>query len=191
LTPVIRTERLIVRGAAETDVQSLIRFFAENGEHMAPWEPARPADFHTEEFWRIQVGRHRRAFESGSAVMLFMFPKEQPVEVVGQISFTSIVRGPADMCTLGYALAAKAQGNGYMHEALEASIRYVFEQLHMHRVTANFMPHNERSNSVLRRLGFTVEGYARDYLYVNGGWRDHVLTSLTNPEWKPLDSDQS
>ena len=32
-----------------------------------------------------------------------------------------------------------------------------------------------------------VEGYARDYLYVNGAWRDHVLTSLTNHDWKPLD----
>jgi len=54
-------------------------------------------------------------------------------------------------------------------------------------VMANFMPHNTRSNAVLRRLGFIVEGYARDYLFVNGTWRDHVLTSLTNQDWKPLD----
>jgi [ribosomal protein S5]-alanine N-acetyltransferase len=154
---------------------------------MAPWEPPRPPDFHTAEFWRIQVGRHRRAYESGSAVMLFLFAKEEPSEVIGQISFTSIVRGPADMCMLGYALAEQAQGNGYMHEALGASIAFVFTQLNLHRVMANFMPHNARSNAVLRRLGFTVEGYARDYLFVNGAWRDHVLTSLTNNAWKPLD----
>ena len=80
--PVIRTERLVVRGAAETDVAALVRFFDENREHMAPWEPPRPLDFHTQEFWRIQVGRHRRAYESGSAVMLFMFPKEEPLEVI-------------------------------------------------------------------------------------------------------------
>jgi ribosomal-protein-alanine N-acetyltransferase len=184
---VIRTERLIVRGAQESDVAALVRFFDVNREHMAPWEPPRPPDFHTEEFWRLQVGRHRRAFETGSAVMLFIFAKEDPGEVVGQISYTSIVRGPADMCMLGYALAESAQGKGFMHEALEATNAYVFKQLNMHRVMANFMPHNTRSNAVLRRLGFTVEGYARDYLYVNGGWRDHVLTSLTNDHWKPLD----
>jgi len=23
-----------------------------------------------------------------------------------------------------------------------------------------------------------VEGYARDYLYIDGEWRDHVLTAL-------------
>jgi [ribosomal protein S5]-alanine N-acetyltransferase len=187
VTPVIRTERLVARCASETDVPALIRFFDENREHMAPWEPPRPPDFHTDGFWRVQVGRHRRAFESGAAVMLFLFLKDQPDEVIGQVSYTSIVRGPADMCMLGYALAEKAQGNGYMHEALEATNAYVFKQLNMHRVMANFMPHNARSNAVLRRLGFTVEGYARDYLYVNGAWRDHVLTSLTNHEWKPLD----
>jgi len=187
LTPVIRTERLLVRCAAETDVPALLRFFDENREHMGPWEPPRPPDFHTHEFWRVQVGRHRRAFDAGAAVMLFLFPHEDPSEVIGQISYTSIVRGPADMCMLGYALAHKAQGQGYMYEALQAANEYVFKQLNIHRVMANFMPHNVRSNAVLRRLGFTVEGYARDYLYVNGAWRDHVLTSLTNQDWKPLD----
>jgi len=71
-----------------------------------------------------------------------------------------------------------------MHEGLKASLDYVFGDLNLHRVMANFMPHNLRSNAVLRRLGFTVEGYARDYLYIDGAWRDHVLTSLTNPNWR-------
>jgi len=30
-----------------------------------------------------------------------------------------------------------------------------------------------------------VEGYARDYLLINGKWEDHILTSLVNPHWKP------
>ena len=166
---------------------ALLSFFVENREHLAPWEPSRPADFLTEEFWRMQVGRHRRAFENGSALMFFLFLREQPQEVIGQVSLTGIVRGPAEMCMLGYALAQDAQGQGYMHEALVACLEFAFRELNLHRVMANFMPHNTRSNSVLRRLGFTVEGYARDYLYVNGAWRDHVLTSLTNDDWKPLD----
>jgi [ribosomal protein S5]-alanine N-acetyltransferase len=187
VTPVIRTERLILRCATEADVPALLRFFDENREHMAPWEPPRPSDFHTAEFWRTQVGRHRRAFETGSALMLFLFSREEPSEIIGQVSYTGIVRGPAEMCMVGYALAARAQGAGYMQEALQASLKYVFEELNLHRVMANFMPHNVRSNAVLRRLGFTVEGYARDYLYINGAWRDHVLTSLTNPDWRPDD----
>ena len=50
---------------------------------------------------------------------------------------------------------------------------------------ANYIPHNERSGRLLRRLGFMVEGYARDYLFINGAWRDHILTALTNPNPRP------
>jgi len=185
--PVLTTERLVIRGAEETDVPALLRFFEENRAHMAPWEPPRPDGFHTDDFWRLQVGRHRRAFDNGTALMLFLFLRSDPSEVVGQVSFTGMVRGPAEMCILGYALAERAQGYGYMYEALRASIDYVFEVMNLHRVMANFMPHNTRSNAVLRRLGFTVEGYARDYLFIDGAWRDHVLTSLTNSNWTPPD----
>jgi ribosomal-protein-alanine N-acetyltransferase len=45
------------------------------------------------------------------------------------------------------------------------------------------MPHNTRSAAVLKRLGFAVDGYARDYLMIDGRWQDHILTSLLNPDW--------
>jgi ribosomal-protein-alanine N-acetyltransferase len=49
---------------------------------------------------------------------------------------------------------------------------------------ANYMPRNQRSANVLKRLGFVVEGYARNYLLINNHWEDHILTSLTNPNWQ-------
>ncbi|MFB0585429.1 hypothetical protein [Aeromonas salmonicida] len=38
-----------------------------------------------------------------------------------------------------------------------------------------------RSAALLERLGFEREGYARDYLMINGRWEDHILTALLNP----------
>jgi ribosomal-protein-alanine N-acetyltransferase len=72
-----------------------------------------------------------------------------------------------------------------MQEALTGAIAYVFDELRLHRIMANYMPINERSGRLLRRLGFVVEGYARDYLFIAGGWRDHVLTALVNPKPMP------
>lgn len=67
-----------------------------------------------------------------------------------------------------------------MHEALQRTISYVFEELRLHRIHANYIPNNVRSGRLLARLGFAIEGYAKDYLFINDAWRDHVLTSLTN-----------
>lgn len=66
-----------------------------------------------------------------------------------------------------------------MQEALEPTLRYMQRQQGMHRIMANYMPHNQRSGQLLARLGFEKEGYAKDYLMINGRWRDHVLTALT------------
>lgn len=48
---------------------------------------------------------------------------------------------------------------------------------------AAYLPDNERSGKLLKRLGFVVEGYARDYLMIDGQWQDHILTSLINHNW--------
>lgn len=63
-------------------------------------------------------------------------------------------------------------------------VRYAFDVLNLHRLETSYQPANERSGRVLRKLGFVVEGYARDYLLLNGSWRDGILVSLTNPDWR-------
>jgi ribosomal-protein-alanine N-acetyltransferase len=36
---------------------------------------------------------------------------------------------------------------------------------------------------LLQRLGFRREGVAPKYLFINGEWRDHVITALLNPRF--------
>jgi ribosomal-protein-alanine N-acetyltransferase len=105
--------------------------------------------------------------------------------VVGTVSFTNIRRGPLQACELGYGLDFRYQGRGLMTEALRAACTYAFNAMGLHRIQANHLPENLRSAAVLRRLGFVVEGYARDYLLINGHWRDHVLTALVAPKDMP------
>jgi ribosomal-protein-alanine N-acetyltransferase len=105
--------------------------------------------------------------------------------VIGQISFTSYTRGPHQSCNLGYNIDHRFEGRGLMKEALVGAIQHAFQRLKFHRIAANYMPVNERSGRVLRRLGFNVEGYARDYLFLAGAWRDHVLTALYSADSSP------
>jgi len=86
-------------------------------------------------------------------------------------------------CEVGYVGDVLTAGRGLMREALEATLDHAFHELRLHRVMANYRPENARSANLLARLGFVREGYARDYLFIDGAWRDHVLTSRTNPHF--------
>jgi len=183
--PVIETERLILRMAEVRDAPEIVRYFSQNRAHLAGSRPRMQAEFFTEEFWRSQVHAALGEFRTDRSLRLFMFEKPDGVRAIGNVNFVQFQRGAAYYCTLGYGISADREGRGLMREALEAGIRYTFGELNMHRIQANYVPWNRRSGGLLRRLGFVVEGYARDYLFLDGQWQDHVLTSLTNPQWRP------
>lgn len=179
----LETPRLHVRLAEERDVPTILDFYRTNRERLRPFDPERPEYFYTETFWQRQVIQNLEDFTNGRALRLFMFPRDSPRKTIGNIGFSNFVRGIGQYCTVGYAIDGEHEGRGLMSEALRSSIDFVFYSLNFHRVEANYMPHNRRSGQLLRKLGFVVEGYSRDYLRINGRWEDHVRTALTNPDW--------
>ena len=58
---------------------------------------------------------------------------------------------------------------------------FCFDRLRLHRVEAACIPENTASQGVLRKAGFQPEGLARDYLKIDGVWRDHLLFGLVAP----------
>jgi len=178
---VIETGRLLLVTPGPDHAAALRDYMARNREHFAPYLPPLPEGLHTLEFWneRLTAWREERAGDQSLRFLLLDRGPQRPL--VGDCAFTNIVRGPFQACHLGYKLDRQYVGRGLMREALDAAIDHAFHALKLHRIMANYQPTNERSGRLLRRLGFTIEGYARDYLFLNGGWRDHILTSLVNP----------
>jgi ribosomal-protein-alanine N-acetyltransferase len=180
---VIETERLVLGLPEPVDAGAIVAYYTENRAHLEPWSPSWPAGFFTEDFWRDQARSARQDFRAGTAVRMMIALRAEPRHIIGNLSLTQVYRGPAHHCVVGYSLAEKSQGHGYMLEAVRAAVAYAFDELGLHRVTAGYMPHNRRSAAVLRRAGFTVEGYARDYIRIDGQWEDHILTAIVNPRW--------
>jgi len=183
--PIITSDRLLLRIAIKEDIPQILKYFIENKSYLTPFYPQWADDFFTEQYWQYQLENTFLEFIHDQSLKLFIFPKKKPNVIIGTVNFSNFIRGAAHFCYVGYSLAETEQGKGYMTEGLKAAIQYVFDDLNFHRVMANYMPHNQRSGNVLKRLGFVVEGYARDYLLINGKWQDHILTSLTNPNWQP------
>jgi ribosomal-protein-alanine N-acetyltransferase len=65
-----------------------------------------------------------------------------------------------------------------MSEALSALLPFAFDRLGLHRIEAACLPRNGPSRGLLEKLGFREEGYAREYLRIDGTWQDHVLYGL-------------
>ncbi len=178
------TDRLVVRLAHERDAWRLAEYYAENRDFLKPWEPVRDASHCYPSGWQARLSVINDMHKQGAAYyFLLLDPNEN--EVCGVANFSNVLRGSFHACYLGYSLGEKWQGQGMMYEALQPALRYMQRQQHMHRIMANYMPHNQRSGNLLTRLGFEREGYAKKYLLIDGTWQDHVLTALTNEQWTP------
>jgi ribosomal-protein-alanine N-acetyltransferase len=184
--PLLTTGRLALRVPGPGDEARLLAYAARNREHLARWEVSRPEAFFTEAHWRGEVARCRQVAAADLGLPLLLERREDPRgPVVGRCNLSNLVRGAFQAAHLGYSLDREAEGQGLMAEALRAVIAHAFGPMNLHRLMANFVPENERSARVLERLGFVREGLARDYLFIADAWRDHVLTSLVNPAWRP------
>lgn len=180
--PALATKRLELRvPSGEADAGRLRAYAERNVSHFAPWSPSRGADYLSRAFWDAQVASMRQATVDGKAMHWVLSAKGDPEgEILGEINATNIVRGVFQACYLGYNLDRRAEGRGYMSEALTLAIGHLFAVQGLHRIQANVMPNNARSIALLQRLGFSREGFAKDYLYLAGAWQDHVLYSLVN-----------
>ena len=181
MLPTLITPRLIVEHMAPGHAEALADFFRRNDQHLAPWDPPRPAGIMEPAFWTAECERAVEEHEHGAVVRWVLRLRAAPARVIGRVNYTQIARGPFQSCMLGYAVDQAHEGRGLMREALEATVEHVFAVLKLHRIQANYVPHNARSGRLLERLGFLKEGLAKDYLFIDGAWRDHVLTARLNP----------
>ena len=181
----LRTDRLVLRGPRASDAPALLRYYMENAEHLERWEPKRTANFATVAYHAEWIASREQDERMGYGASFLLFEPARETAVVGVVNLWQIVRGVYEGAILGYSIDARQEGKGLASEAVAAVVGFAFATLGLHRVTANYHPANERSGTLLRKLGFVVEGYARDYLRINGEWRDSILTAAINPKWRP------
>jgi ribosomal-protein-alanine N-acetyltransferase len=178
--PVIETQRTTLTVLRAENAHLLFAYQLANAEHLAEWEPARDSNFYTAESCRERSEKAYRAFLDGTALN-FIAVERVSKKMIAGCNFTNIVRGPLLGCNLGYSVDKEFEGKGLMREVATAGIRYVFDVLCLHRIMANHVPSNVRSEKLLSNLGFQREGYAKAYLKIAGKWEDMVLNSLINP----------
>jgi ribosomal-protein-alanine N-acetyltransferase len=115
---------------------------------------------------------------------IFLICRAEDGAIAGMINLSQIFRGGFQNAYLGYGLGVNFTGRGFMTEAIALVLRFAFKDLKLHRIEANVQPENLSSIAVLKRNGFTKEGFSRRYLKIGGKWRDHERWAIIAEDWK-------
>jgi ribosomal-protein-alanine N-acetyltransferase len=160
----------------------LANYYQVNEAHLKKWSPLMPRTHHCVASWTLRLIEREDEFIDNNSVH-FIATNDSENQVIGTCSISNIVRGVFQSCQLGYSVDKSFEGQGRMHKLAQYTIEYVFAEFRLHRIIANHMPENKRSEALLKRLGFEREGYAKCFLQIDGEWEDHVLNSLINKNY--------
>ncbi|MFF5261100.1 GNAT family N-acetyltransferase [Actinomadura viridis] len=172
----MRPTRLLTRG----DAPVLAELLRGNREFLAPWQPLQDERHYTADGQDAVIRDALEQHERGTSVPHAILGDDG--RVVGRITLSGIVRGPFLSCSVGYWVSAADNGRGYATAAVREIVRVAFEELGLHRVQAETLVHNVRSQRVLERNGFVRFGMAPEYLNIAGRWQDHILFQVLNTD---------
>jgi len=175
-------ERVMLRPPERGDWQEWAELRGESRRFLAPWEPTWSADSLTRGAFRRRLQRYGVDWRSDQGYSFFLFRIEDGA-MVGGIGLSNVRRGVAETGSLGYWTGERYARRGYMMAGLDLILGFSFNRLKLHRVEAACLPHNGPSRALLLKSGFREEGYAKEYLCIDGRWQDHVLFAMLRDEW--------
>lgn len=85
---------------------------------------------------------------------------------------------------IGYWIGLPFWGHGYATEAAEAVLKYAFEGLKVHRVTASYFRRNPASGRVIEKIGMQREGVLRNHILKEGIYEDVIVCGILDTEWR-------
>ena len=161
------------------DAPALAEVQRANRGFLAPWDPARDDSWFTADVQRAIIRHARFEHEQGRCLPHVIL--DEAGRVAGRITLSGIVRGAFQSCSMGFWLDEAHGGRGLASAAVRHVIQVAFGELGLHRIQAETLPHNVRSQRVLEHTGFSRFGMAPAYLKIAGRWQDHIMWQLLNP----------
>lgn len=105
---------------------------------------------------------------------------EQRVVGIGELRVHDARSGRAEV---SYVVHPDHWRRGYATQMASWIVDFAFSELDLHRVEGTCDPRNVASAAVLRKVGMTYEGRARENVKIRDGWRDSELFGILENEW--------
>jgi RimJ/RimL family protein N-acetyltransferase len=180
----LRTERLTLRAATADDAGPTWRY--RRLDSVNEWLTGCPAD----------LGGYRELFSEPARLattVVVTLGHDAAAPIIGdfmlrredawaQLDVADQARDR--QAELGWVLDPTYTGHGYATEAVRELLRYCFQDLSVHRVTANCFLDNDTSCRLMERVGMRREVRAvRESLHRSGRWLDTVGYAILEDEW--------
>jgi ribosomal-protein-alanine N-acetyltransferase len=179
----LRGWRVVLRTLSEDDYDAWHDVRTRCRDWLVPWEP-RPAGAPTtpedRASFAARCAARERERQMGSGYGFGIFVEGR---LAGEVTLSSIQRGPFQNAFIGYWVDRDLAGNSIAPESVVVVLRFAFEQLGLHRLEIAIVPRNSPSRRVVEKLRLREEGVAIRYLEIDGKWEDHVRYAITAEEW--------
>ena len=176
-SPRLEGPRVYLRPPTWKDWRAWTELRGESRDYLTPWEPTWAYDALTRRAYRRRLQAHKVELRQRTGYTFLVFRGEDDA-LLGGVTLSNVRRGVSQTASLGYWSGARYRRQGYMTESLAVILKFALNDLGLHRVEAACLPSNTASKSLLIRSGFREEGFAREYLRIDGRWQDHLMFGI-------------
>jgi ribosomal-protein-alanine N-acetyltransferase len=176
--------RITLRTLRESDYEPWHEIRVRCHDWLVPWEPrpaGSPPAAEDRASFAARCALRERERQIGSGYGFGIFVGER---LVGELTLSSIQRGPFQSASIGYWIDREWAGQNLVPEAVVVTLRFAFEILGLHRVEVSIIPRNAASRRVAEKLDLRLEGISERFLEIDGEWEDHVRYAMTTEEWQ-------
>ena len=183
-------KRVFLRAPKRRDAIKWQKLRLSSKKFLSPWEPKWDATSCSRRAF-IRYLKNSSYLANIDRSYSFLIFKEEDKDLIGGINVFNVRRGVSQSSSIGYWVGKKFSRKGYMNEALQILLPFLFVDLRLNRIEAAVLKHNKPSRKLLEKLGFSEEGVCRAYLKINGEWKDHVMYSLIRKDYDYLSIKQN
>ncbi len=180
--PVLRTARLVLRPWGDEDLEHVTALNADPqvmAHFPAPLSPAES---------EALAGRVRAHFaQHGFGVWAMEIPGVAPFAGFVGLFHVAFSAPFTPAVEIGWRLAARHWGHGYVTEGARAALRFGFEQLGLEEIVSFTVAANHRSWRVMERIGMRRspdEDFDHPRLPAGHPLARHILYRLSRAEWQ-------
>jgi len=179
----IKTNRLILRPLKEEDAKSILENI--NNLEVTKWLLVVPYPYTLKDAKKWVKENKDKWKKKKKESYTFGIELKEEKKIIGGIGIHDFdkFQGKA---SVGYWLGENYHGKGYGTEALDALLKFAFNNLKLRKIEAGVFVGNPSSGKLLEKFGAKQEGLRRksNRCKADGKIKDEIIYGLLKEEWK-------